>query len=474
MKRFFRSFRLRIFLIIILVGWIACAILSHGIIYNYKGNRIHNLSMDITDKATVMSKHLTNYDYITNSRQTIVNAELSQIASLYKGHVIVTDSDFRVIYDSNGTYLGKYIVEGNFIDAFAGRADALTSENEDYIEVTVPIKSYDYEKEKIVGTLYISVPIADIITDTKKLEHTAVYIEVVLVCIIVAIAFGVSYVIARPVMKISSAIRAIASFEDARLLKSEYSETEDIVDAFNELQTRLKTLDDSRQEFVSNVSHELKTPLTSIKVLADSLNGQENVPIDIYQEFMQDITKEIDRENSIITDLLSLVKMDRGGESLNVESKSVNELLELVMKRLGPIAGQNEVELIYESNRQVVAELDEVKMTLALTNLIENAIKYNKQRGWVRVTLDSDHQFFFVTIADSGIGIAQDQIDHIYERFYRVEKSHSREIGGTGLGLSLTRKTILLHRGSIRCESVPGEGTTFYVRIPLTYIHYDY
>jgi signal transduction histidine kinase len=232
----------------------------------------------------------------------------------------------------------------------------------------------------------------------------------------------------------------------------------------------MKLLDDSRQEFVSNVSHELKTPLTSMKVLADSLITQPDTPIEVYQEFMVDIAAEIDREDKIITDLLSLVKMDRTSSDLNISQVDINALVELIMKRLRPIAQKSGVELIYESIRPVTAAVDEVKLTLAISNLAENAIKYNKEHGWVKVTLDADHQFFTIEVADSGIGIPEDSLEHIYERFYRVDKSHSKEIGGTGLGLAITRSAIIMHRGSIRVTSEEGVGTVFTVRIPLTYI----
>jgi signal transduction histidine kinase len=109
-------------------------------------------------------------------------------------------------------------------------------------------------------------------------------------------------------------------------------------------------------------------------------------------------------------------------------------------------------------------------MTLALSNLIENAIKYNKPQGYVHVTLNADHQHFFVSVMDNGIGIPQESLDHIFERFYRVDKSHSREIGGTGLGLAITRNIIIMHRGAIKVQSTVGEGTTFQVRIPLVYL----
>ena len=185
---------------------------------------------------------------------------------------------------------------------------------------------------------------------------------------------------------------------------------------------------------------------------------------------MQDIGDEIDRENKIINDLLSLVKLDKSSADLNIQSMNINDLLEQIMKRLRPIAKKADVELVLESFRPVTAEVDEVKISLALTNLIENAIKYNRPEGWVHVSLNADHQHFYVKVEDSGIGIPEESQSHIFERFYRVDKSHSREIGGTGLGLAITRNVVILHRGAIKVHSVEGEGTTFIVRIPLNYI----
>ena len=233
---------------------------------------------------------------------------------------------------------------------------------------------------------------------------------------------------------------------------------------------RLNILDESREEFVSNVSHELKTPMTSMKVLADSLLEQDNVPVEMYQEFMQDIAKEIDRENQIITDLLSLVKMDRSGQTMNIQTMNINDLLEQILKRLKPIAEKKNVEMVMETFRPVNAEIDETKFTLAVSNLVENAIKYNHENGWVHVSLNADHKYFYVKVEDSGIGIPEQDQAHIFERFYRVDKSHSREIGGTGLGLAIARNAVLVHRGSIKVYSNEGEGTTFTVRIPLIYV----
>ena len=128
------------------------------------------------------------------------------------------------------------------------------------------------------------------------------------------------------------------------------------------------------------------------------------------------------------------------------------------------------MELIFESIREVTADVDEMKLSLAITNLVENAIKYNMEEGWVRVTLDADHKFFYLKVQDSGIGIPEDVQDRIFERFYRVDKARSRETGGSGLGLAITRNVVLMHMGAIKLSSKEGEGSTFTLRIPLNYI----
>jgi signal transduction histidine kinase len=249
-----------------------------------------------------------------------------------------------------------------------------------------------------------------------------------------------------------------------------FYEVQQISQSLNQMLQRIKNLENSRQEFVSNVSHELKTPLTSVKVLADSLLMQEGASPELYKEFLVDIAEEIERENKIINDLLALVKLDKAASDMNINAIKINDLLEVVLKRLRPIAKNSNIELIYESYRPVIAEVDEVKLSLAFSNLIENAVKYNVEDGWVRVSLNADHKYFYVKVSDSGIGIPEEAQDSIFDRFYRVDKARSRGTGGTGLGLAITKNAVHMHKGAIKVYSKENEGTTFTVRIPINYI----
>ena len=383
--------------------------------------------------------------------------------------ILIIDQDFRVIKDTYDMDRGKTIISQEVIQSFQGKETSQYDRKNSYLEMTVRIQNT--ETKETLGVMLVSISTDEIRANMKILETKGMTILSIIALLVLVFGYLLAGILMKPFQKVTRSIEDITDgYLDESISVPDYLETELITDAFNKMLTRVRTLDDSRQEFVSNVSHELKTPLASMKVLADSLNGQEGVPVELYQEFMQDITSEIDRENQIITDLLSLVKMDKKVADLNITQVNINELLEQLLKRLHPIAAQKNVELILDSFRPVNAEVDATKLSLAFSNLIENGIKYNNENGWVRVSLNADHKYFYVTVADSGIGIPEESIAHIFERFYRVDKSHSREIGGTGLGLAIARSAIVMHRGAIRVYSKENEGTTFSVRIPLNYV----
>ncbi len=338
-----------------------------------------------------------------------------------------------------------------------------------YAEIYMPI--YNTDSEDVIGVIGITV------TDTSApmIQEYVNRLFKAITAIFAMLAFifaGIfSQAVIKPLNKLNkSIVRVSAGAKDARVEKRTLYEYDSVAQSVNLMLDRMRLMDGSRDEFVSNVSHELKTPMTSMKVLAESLMMQEEVPNEVYREFMGDIVSEINRENQIINDLLALVKVDRANASLNISAVNVNELVELTLKRLSPIADARKVELIFESFRSVAAEIDEVKFTLAITNLVENAIKYNKEDGWVRVSINADHKYFFVTVSDSGIGIPDECREHIFERFYRVDKARSREKGGTGLGLAITKSVILMHHGTIKLYSKDGDGSTFTVRIPIRYV----
>ena len=471
-----RSLRVRIFLLLIVMGMIPSYITRNALLQNYEERAVNVRISEVSNQFKIIANHLLTYNYLQDTSSEVINAELNQISNLYDGRVLIINSNFKVIKDTYGISEGKTIISEEVVKCFKGENTTYYDDKDGFIEITIPITDAvinsgdSTETAPIKGVLLSSISTDTIALTISILQRKAFVLQMVMTILILVMSLAISQFLIIPFHKVTKAIKEVKEgFTDEAISVPDYEETEHIVEAFNDVLRRMRTLDKSRQEFVSNVSHELKTPLTSMKVLADSLIMQQEVPNELYQEFMTDIAQEIDRENKIINDLLTLVKVDKTDGELSVESVDINALLELLMKRLRPIARQHNIEVILESNRLVQANVDEVKMTLALSNLVENAIKYNRQNGWVRVVLDADHQYFTVVIEDSGMGIPEESLERIYERFYRVDKSHSREIGGTGLGLAITRNIVLMHRGTIQVSSVENEGTTFSVKIPLIY-----
>lgn len=476
----FRSLKSRIFLLILLVGLIPGFCMQYGILQNYETRAISVRTSEVQAQLKIIANHLITYNYLQDPSSPVINAELEQLSNLYGGRVLIISGNLKVVKDTYGISEGKTIISEEVVKCFRGESMSNYNPDLSYIEMTIPIseaannkraeKEAEEMQDVVKGVMLISISCDTIHKTMDILNNKANLLLAIMMLIIVGVALLLANFMARPLNKVTRAINEVSEgFSDKAINVPDYAETIHIIEAFNKLLARMKVLDDSRQEFVSNVSHELKTPITSMKVLADSLLMQENVPVELYREFMEDITKEIDRENKIITDLLAIVKMDKKVTDMNITSVNMNELTEVMLRRLRPIARKRDIEVMFESIRPVKASVDEVKLSLVLSNLVENAIKYNVENGWVKVTLDADHQFFILTVSDSGIGIPPEALDHIYERFYRVDKSHSREIGGTGLGLAITRSAVLMHRGSIQVESKVGEGTSFIVKIPLAY-----
>ncbi len=480
-----RSLRLRIFLLCYAFGILPCVVMQGDILSNYESRVVTNRTSEVQTQLRVLANHLLTYDYLNDPTSPIVDAELTQFASFYDGRILVIDRNLKVVKDTFDMSTGKTIVSGDVVRCLQKGSKGISTgymKKDGYIEVIMPISetrtlenqdySRDTQEEGVWGVLLVSVSTDSIEATLDNLGGRSNLLLLLVGVVVFALALYFSAVLVKPIRRLTMAFREVrAGYTLSDVSDNDYRETKEIVDSFNEVIDRMRSLDESRQEFVSNVSHELKTPMTSMKVLADSLlqMGDAAAP-EMYREFLQDINGELDRENRMIADLLTLTKLDQKEASMHIAQVDIGELALMVAKRIRPLAQQKDIELTVVSEREILAEVDESKMTTILTNLMENAVKYNREHGTVTVTLDADNKQFTVSVRDTGIGIAPEQRNHIFERFYRVDSSRSREVGGTGLGLSIVRSAVMLHRGSIRVESGEEPGTEFIVSIPMTYV----
>jgi len=469
--------RVLIMVLILLVGFVPVILKGAILSKIYRQTLLDGRKNEIQNQSLILSARLTRSGYLRSAeRDASLNAEMDATASAYNGRILLIDQNYRVIRDSFQLAEGRYHVAPEVIRGFRGENGLTYNAEQRYMIQTTPVYSRTLGEEgnssrTVEGVLLFLASTEALRAQLRNARNSQVIMDSVFFLLLLSLSIVVSGLIMRPFIELRTSVGQVSNGDlNQSISQNTYLITKQLSDELNTTIRRLRDADQSRDEFVANVSHELKTPITSIRVLADSLMSMDDVPVELYKEFMNDISKEIDREAKIIDDLLNLVKMDRSGVVLNRTSVDMNAMLEQILKRLRPQAKLRNIEMTLETVRDVKADVDEVKFSLAITNLVENAIKYNVDGGWVHVSLDADHQFCYIKVEDNGIGIPEDQQDNVFERFYRVDKARSRETGGTGLGLAITRNIILLHQGIIRLTSKEGEGSSFLVRIPLVYI----
>lgn len=422
-------------------------------------SRIRSLEADCENLAESLQK-----DSLENVSSDEMGLRVDDLADFKSGRIMVLSRNYKVLRDSQGDVGGELIINSNLMNVMTGKQDRYIKNKNANVIIIVPVKSED----RITGAIIASASMEELYGHLNS--------EFIVISIIVLLIFIVDIIVCTRIAR--SATGDLEDINDQmahtsqgnlqeKMPSQKFAETQMLVENYNNILTRLATIDQTRSEFVSNVSHELKTPITSMKVLAESITQNEGASAEDYKEFMTDIVDEIDRETKIINDLLTLVKTDSQNNEMNFEEHSINEMMETIIKTVRPLANQRNINLSYESYRDVMADIDQVKLALAISNLVENAVKYNVENGWIRCSLNEDHKYFYIKVADSGVGIPDDAKDKVFDRFYRVDKARSRDTGGTGLGLSITRSIINAHRGTIKLYSEAGKGTTFTVRIPL-------
>lgn len=471
---FWGSFRFYIFFLLLVMGLLPLLAGSEMIKRSYRSSIIDQKLSELRYTCQTVAGQMFG-NSLSEAVDDDMTRELNFLAEYSGGRLLLVDSSYRIVFDTFGISQNKYCISEQIIDTFGGSSYESYSQKTEYLELAVPLRTKTMlanGDDSITGVLLLSASGAWIAKMINSMNRQILLIEIAGSMILFALSFIFAWTSSTPWRDLVTTLQQVLDGNLDVTFSSEggYNETKEIINTFNQVLGRLRAIDQSRQEFVSNVSHELKTPITSMRVLADSLIAEDNVPVDIYREFMQDISDEIDRETKIINDLLALVRLDKNATELNISLVNINNLVEQILKRVRPIAKNRSIEIIFESFRPVTAEVDETKLSLAITNLVENGVKYNNDNGWVRVSLNADHKYFYIKVSDSGVGIPKDALPRVFERFYRVDKARSRETGGTGLGLAITKNVVQLHHGGIRLESTLGEGTTFLVRIPLKYI----
>lgn len=317
-----------------------------------------------------------------------------------------------------------------------------------------------------IGVLLYSVSIQQVKDSVSLVINNIIILFLVAALAIGLITLLVSNWLTRPIITLTTAMQRVGMQGYGERVKVRGGdEFSTLAEAFNIMSEKLEHHDKLRNEFVSNASHELKTPLSTMKILSETMLYAENPSENMAKEFFSDINSEVDRMTQIINDLLRLVQVEGAERALNIQNIDFEALVQGVMKRLIPLAKQKGIRL-EKKLLPVYIYGDRLMIDQVVTNLIDNAIKYT-EKGSVAVTLKPDGNFAVLTVHDTGEGIPKEYIPRLFERFYRVDKARSRATGGTGLGLSIVERIVSMHGGFISVDSVVNKGSTFTVRLPL-------
>lgn len=460
--------RSKLFVMLTIVGIIPLLLLMTFIFSSVQENYNAEMESKMLRQANMISTNLSVAKYFDTGERSRF---LDEIHAVMSERILVINTRGEVSFDSNSNDKGKIYVLEPIILILREKEKYIVEKTKKDLVIYVPIyELYNSdEKGSVVGIVILRGNYEIIDKAVTRMRYVAILVTIGISIMIIAFTIYFSGLLTEPLRKFLMHIRRVSEGHiDERIHIEGNKEVEEIGNAFNDMLEKIEEIDKSRQEFVANVSHELKTPLSSMKVLAESLLSQEDVPIEFYREFMADINSEVDRETKIVNDLLNLVTLDKKSNSIRVVKINMNLLIEQVLYMLKPIAEKQYVTLEMKSYRQVEVEVDETKIFLALMNIIENAIKYNKKDGKVTVSLNANHTDMIIKVEDTGVGIPEKEVQNIFERFYRVDKARSRNTGGTGLGLSIAYRTIIMHGGHIKCKSIEGEGSVFIIHLPLS------
>ncbi|MBQ6174527.1 MAG: HAMP domain-containing protein [Clostridia bacterium] len=391
------------------------------------------------------------------------------------GRLMVLDTDGKVQFDSYAELMGLRLELPEVVSILTGSRTASYG-----IHTLGAIPGEDagsriaYGAVQIVGTekplgvlLYAS-GVNEMLKSLRDVERQLELVFIIVAAIALLAAVFFSNLITRPVNELSDTIQQMGKGDlSVRAKVKGTGEMRALAENYNMMAEQLESLDKSRNQFVSNASHELKTPLTTMKILLENVLYQPDMPVEMREEFLSDMNHEIDRLTNVVGDLLSLTQMDSRKMTVNMAWFDLSDTVANTLHLLRPQADKRAQELAAKITPGIMMYGDQAKLEQVVYNLTENALKYTFDGGRIVVSLQSKGKQAFLSVQDNGIGIPDQDIAHIFDRFYRVDKARSRETGGTGLGLSIVRQLVTMHGGEISVTSTPGKGSTFTVRLPL-------
>ncbi len=410
--------------------------------------------------------------------------ELIKAARLASGRLLIVDGDGKVQFDTFDERCGTRLALSEVYAVLSGERDTdygfhwqkregerqapsifdrLTGRDVDTVCVGCFVSALEGG-----GALLLVASAQETVDSLVSIRDRMAVICLAALLLVFVLTVLISRVVTRPIGELSAGIERMSKGDyKHRVHVPGRSEMAQLAEAFNQMSEQVYNLDEARNQFVSNASHELKTPLSTIKILVESMMYEENMDPQLRREFLSDIDKEIDRLSSVVGDLLTLVHIDSHKLRLRRERMVFADTVRETAARLTPLIKKRGQTLNMRIEDECEMFADPGKLSQVCYNIIENAVKYTGDGGTINVSLRRAGRDAVLEIADTGVGIPEEDLSHVFDRFYRVDKARSRDTGGTGLGLSIVQQIVRLHAGSVTVQSEQGKGTTFTVQLPV-------
>ena len=414
------------------------------------------------NQVTMVVNSLTTADELT--AETLEQA-IAPLDELDADRILVTDETGLVLYDTGSVpEVGRYLLTGEVVSALQGN-DAFSSRYLNgafHSRASSPVMT----RGRVAGAVCLwqgddgqGVLLSEI---QRNLRLASLVVGVVVIAFFAVFSARIS----RRVNSLLRGIRTVRAGEyNHRVSMKGHDEMAQLAEEFNRLTGRLQTTEEERRRFVSDASHELKTPLASIRLMTDTILQDESIDRETTREFVSDIGEAADRLIHISQELLALNRLDEG-RTVRQEPVDVNDRAEQTCRMLKPLAKEADVTVRTDLGEDCVARCDPEDVSQIFRNLLENAIKYNVPGGTVTVSTRQAEDVILLEVADTGLGIPEEARERIFQRFYRVDKARSRAAGGTGLGLSIVQDAVRLHGGTVDVRAREGGGTVFTVTLP--------
>ena len=417
----------------------------------------------LKNSVSVMTTALTGLETLTEEN---VSSAMTVTEETGISRILVTDAAGRILYDTRETdsALGRYVFYTEIVQALHGNDVffAAFADGAFHSRCASPV----IYRSQTIGAVYAYEYDTEQATLLHNLQNTLLRISGAILAFVVVLSLVLSRMLTRRFGLLAAAIRQMREGDyGQRASVGGHDEIAEIAEEFNSLADRLQSNEEVRRRFVADASHELKTPLAGIRLLSDSILQTEDMDKATVREFVGDIEQESERLTRITEDLLRLTRLDSGTADA-AEPVSVTPVIERVVHMLRLVAEKREVDLSYEIEREALVRAAEDDLHQVIYNLTENGIKYNHTGGFVRVKLSGDDEACVLTVEDNGIGIPEDDLPRIFDRFYRVDKMRSSAFGGTCLGLSIVSDTVRRRGGTVEAAARAGGGSVFTVRFP--------